>query len=105
MAIIEIDGKSLELDKDGFLADPASWEPAVAELLAKQDGIESLNDKHWAIINYIRSAWEEKGMAPMVRNICKETGIRLREFYELFPQGPGRGACRAAGLPKPEGCV
>ncbi|MCG8529500.1 MAG: TusE/DsrC/DsvC family sulfur relay protein, partial [Desulfovibrionales bacterium] len=25
--------------------------------------------------------------------------------YELFPSGPGKGACKMAGLPKPTGCV
>jgi dissimilatory sulfite reductase related protein len=44
-------------------------------------------------------------MAPMVRSICQDTGIRLREIYTLFPQGPARGACKIAGLPKPDGCV
>ncbi|HIC90800.1 MAG: TusE/DsrC/DsvC family sulfur relay protein, partial [Desulfovibrio sp.] len=23
----------------------------------------------------------------------------------LFPSGPGKGACKMAGLPKPTGCV
>ncbi|HPS25746.1 MAG TPA: TusE/DsrC/DsvC family sulfur relay protein, partial [Bacteroidales bacterium] len=27
------------------------------------------------------------------------------EIYELFPSGPGKGACKIAGLPKPTGCV
>ncbi|MGD8530833.1 MAG: TusE/DsrC/DsvC family sulfur relay protein [Syntrophobacterales bacterium] len=26
-------------------------------------------------------------------------------MYELFPSGPGKGACKMAGLPKPTGCV
>ena len=29
----------------------------------------------------------------------------LKEVYELFPSGPGKGACKMAGLPKPTGCV
>jgi len=41
----------------------------------------------------------------MIRTICQETGLRLKEIYELFPLGPARGACRVAGLPKPDGCV
>jgi len=67
--------------------------------------LEEMNEKHWSIVNIIRKNWEEKGMAPMVRTICQESGIRLREIYELFPLGPARGACRVAGLPKPDGCV
>ena len=105
MATIEIDGRTFEVDGDGFLSDPMIWDEDVARLIAKFDGIEAMNDKHWAIVNIIRKNWEEKGMAPMVRTICQESGIRLREIYELFPLGPARGACRVAGLPKPDGCV
>ena len=105
MPTIEIEGRAFEVDGDGFLSDPHIWNEEVATLIAKYDGIEEMNDKHWAIVNIIRKNWEEKGMAPMVRTICKETGVRLREIYELFPLGPARGACRVAGLPKPDGCV
>ena len=27
----------------------------------------------------------------MVRTICKETGLKLKDIYELFPLGPARG--------------
>jgi len=102
---MEIEGRVFEVDGDGFLSNPQLWNDEVAQLFARYDGIESMNDQHWAIIRIIRQNFEEKGMAPMIRTICKETGIRLREIYELFPLGPARGACRVAGLPKPDGCV
>lgn len=105
MPTLEIDNKVFEVDGDGFLSQPEIWTTEVASLIAKSDGIEELSEKHWAIVNIIRSNYEEKGMAPMIRTICKESGIRLREIYELFPLGPARGACRVAGLPKPDGCV
>ena len=105
MATIEIEGRTFDVDGDGFLSDPLIWDEEVAGLIAKYDGIEEMNEKHWSIVKIIRSNWEEKGMAPMVRTICQESGIRLREIYELFPLGPARGACRVAGLPKPDGCV
>ena len=105
MATLEIEGKTFEVDGDGFLSAPELWDENVAKLFAKYDGIKELNEKHWAVVNLIRRNWEEKGMAPMVRTLCQETGIKLREIYELFPLGPARGACRIAGLPKPDGCV
>jgi len=37
--------------------------------------------------------------------LCKETGHKLKEIYELFPSGPAKGACKLAGLPKAAGCV
>ncbi len=105
MAQIEIEGRIFEVDGDGFLTDPSLWNDEVARLIAKFDGIEEMNEKHWAIVRLIRSNFEEKGMAPMIRTICQHTGLKLREIYELFPLGPARGACRVAGLPKPDGCV
>lgn len=105
MPTIEIENKVFDVDGDGFLAQPEIWNEDVARLIAKYDGIDDMSEKHWAIVNIIRSNFEEKGMAPMIRTICKETGLRLREIYELFPLGPARGACRVAGLPKPDGCV
>ena len=105
MPTIEIENQIFEVDGDGFLANPEIWNKEVAQLIANYDGIGEMGDKHWAIVNVIRKNYEDKGMAPMIRTICKETGVRLREIYELFPLGPARGACRVAGLPKPDGCV
>ncbi|MFU8844660.1 MAG: TusE/DsrC/DsvC family sulfur relay protein [Bacteroidales bacterium] len=105
MPTIEIENVTLEVDGDGFLTHPEIWNQDIAKLIARYDGIEDMTEKHWAIINIIRTNFEEKGVAPMIRTICQETGLRLREIYELFPLGPARGACRIAGLPKPDGCV
>jgi tRNA 2-thiouridine synthesizing protein E len=105
MASIEIEGRIFEVDGDGFLSDPAIWNEDVAKLIARFDGIKDMNEKHWAVVKFIRESWEEKGSAPMVRAICQKTGLKLKEIYELFPLGPARGACRVAGLPKPDGCV
>ena len=75
MATMEIDGRVFEVDGDGFLSDPYLWNEDVARLIAKHDGITVMNEKHWAIVKYIRKNWEEKGMAPMIRSICQVTGI------------------------------
>ncbi len=105
MPTLEIDGHAFEVDGDGFLTTPELWNDDVAKLFARYDGIAEMSEKHWAIVRLIRKNYEEKGLAPMVRTICQETRIKLREIYELFPLGPARGACRVAGLPKPDGCV
>jgi TusE/DsrC/DsvC family sulfur relay protein len=105
MPRIEIEGRCFEVDGDGFLQDPAIWDEKVAELFASTDGTGPLTDKHWAVIRLIRDHWQETNMAPMVRKICQHTGLRLTEIYQLFPLGPAKGACKIAGLPKPDGCV
>ncbi|MDD4209973.1 MAG: TusE/DsrC/DsvC family sulfur relay protein [Bacteroidales bacterium] len=95
----------IEFDGDGFLVNPGIWNVDIAVEIAKEDGIQNLTEQHWSVIHVIRNNYLEKGMAPMIRVICKETNLKLREIYELFPLGPARGACRIAGLPKPDGCV
>jgi tRNA 2-thiouridine synthesizing protein E len=105
MPILEIESQTFEVDGDGFLQEPDLWNEDVAKMFALHDGTGELNDKHWAVINFIREHWLENDMAPMVRKICQHTGLKLREIYQLFPMGPARGACKIAGLPKPDGCV
>ena len=105
MGIVNVNGKELNVDGDGFLQQPEVWDEEVAVEFAKLDGTGALIEKHWVIINLIRDHWKETDMAPPVRKICKTTGLKLREIYELFPMGPARGACKISGLPKPDGCV
>lgn len=106
MPHIEIKGKKFEVNEEGFLSDPKEWNEEVAILLAeKQEGLKNLTSDHWQVIHFIRNHFLENNMAPMVRSICKTTGFKLKYIYELFPSGPAKGACKLAGLPKPDGCV
>jgi len=105
MEIRELGGKQLEVDEDGFIQDPDLWDQAVAAALAKTEGVDQMSDEHWKVVNYLRNYYLQFQMAPMIRKLCKETGFKLNEIYELFPSGPAKGACKVAGLPKPTGCV
>ncbi len=106
MPTVECQGKTLELNEEGFLTHPDEWTEDIALVLAKdQEGLDALTPEHWAVIRFIRGYYEEKKLAPMVRAICKTTSLQLRQIYELFPSGPAKGACKLAGLPKPDGCV
>ena len=106
MPEIDVDGKTYELNEDGFLLKPDEWNETVALALAKaEEGLDDLTDEHWKVIHYIRGYYLEKNLAPMVRNVCKNSGFSLKYIFELFPSGPAKGACKLAGLPKPDGCV
>ena len=63
---IEVNGKSLETDEEGYLANLSDWEKDVADEMAKADGID-LSDDHWEIINFLREYYEEYQIAPAVR--------------------------------------
>jgi dissimilatory sulfite reductase related protein len=108
---IEVNGKSYEVDEEGYLADLNQWEPEVATAMAKLDDTE-LSDAHWEVINFLREYYEEYQIAPAVRVLTKAIGKKLgadkgnsKYLYELFPYGPAKQACKYAGLPKPTGCV
>lgn len=105
MPVIEVNGKSVELDEDGFIVNLDEWNEEVALYLAKEEGVEELTEDHWKLINYLKNYFAEYGIAPMVRKMTKESGFSLKEIYDLFPSGPAKGACKVAGLPKPTGCV
>jgi tRNA 2-thiouridine synthesizing protein E len=100
-----IEGRTYEVDEDGFLQEPERWNEEVAKDFASTEAVTELTEGHWKVINYIRGYYLEFGIAPMIRKLCKETGYKLKEIYELFPSGPAKGACKLAGLPKPTGCV
>ncbi|MFC1572104.1 TusE/DsrC/DsvC family sulfur relay protein [Candidatus Eisenbacteria bacterium] len=102
---MEINAQEIEFDNDGFMVDPALWNDDVAKAIARDEGIEDVTDEHWAVVNFIREYWKEHDLAPPVRLLCKENGVSVRQVYKLFTSGPARGACRIAGLPKPDGCV
>ncbi len=114
MPELEVEGKKLKLDEDGFLQDWEEWNEKVAEALAKDTrfgpAIE-LTEEHWKIIKYIRDYFMKYGVAPPIRMLvkyCKKEvnpNCDLQYIYKLFPQGPAKDACRIAGLPKPTGCV
>ena len=101
----QLGGKQVEVDEDGFIQDPSVWDEMVAKDLALTEGVSALTENHWKVVNYLRGYYLEFQMAPMIRKLCKETGFKLKEIYDLFPSGPAKGACKVAGLPKPTGCV
>lgn len=105
MPFIEVNGKQIETDEDGFLVNLDDWNEDVALALAKTEQVDELTDEHWILVNYLKNYYKEFGIAPMVRKLVKESGLSLKRIYELFPTGPAKGACKIAGLPKPTGCV
>ncbi len=105
MPHIEVAGKQIEVDEDGFIQEPDAWNEELALVLATLEEVDEMTEDHWKVVNYLRGYYQQFGIAPMIRKLCKETGFQLKYIYELFPSGPAKGACKIAGLPKPTGCV
>ena len=105
MATTEIAGKTIEIDADGHLVNLNDWDENLANEIAKLEGISLLTERHWLVINFMRQVFKEKGDAPSIRRLTKESGVPTKELYELFPMGPAKKAAKIAGLPKPKGCI
>jgi TusE/DsrC/DsvC family sulfur relay protein len=105
MSFLKVDGRDIELNEDGFLANPDEWCEEVAEAFARLEKIPELTAEHWKVIIYLREYYQRFRIAPMIRKLCKDTGLELKRIESLFPAGPAKGACKLAGLPKPTGCL
>jgi TusE/DsrC/DsvC family sulfur relay protein len=97
--------KELEVDAEGFLTHPEQWDETVAAAIAREAGIETLTDRHWQVVKFMRSRFLETGSAPSIRTLGKESGVPVKELYQLFPKGPAKLAAKIAGIPKPKGCI
>jgi len=111
MASIDVAGKSIEVDEEGYLVDRSEWTQEIGNYMAELDNCP-LSDNHWEVINFLREYYDEYQIAPAVRVLTKAIGKKLgkdkgnsKYLYELFPYGPAKQACKYAGLPKPTGCV
>ena len=109
--MINVNGKEIETDAEGFLANLDDWSEDVAVVLSEQDQLV-LGEKHWQVINWIRDYYAENSTAPNLRVMTKAIGNDLGEefsdkkyLFDLFPYGPAKQAARYAGMPKPTGCV
>ncbi len=105
MPQVEFSGKTFNVDEDGFIDDYTNWSEEWVQYVKTEEGIDELGEEHRLVIKTLREYYEKNGIAPMVRVLSKVTGFKLKHIYELFPSGPGKGACKMAGLPKPTGCV
>ena len=111
MTVLTLDGRSIELDKDGYLADLNDWSPEVATALAMHNDIE-LTPDHWEILQLLRNFYQEFQLSPATRPLIKYTALKLGaekgnslHLNRLFNGTPAKLAAKLAGLPKPTNCL
>jgi tRNA 2-thiouridine synthesizing protein E len=105
MTVTLIADRTIDVDAEGFLTDPQQWHEELAEEIARDAGIPELTDRHWLVVRFMRDRYLATGSAPSIRALGKESGVPIKELYELFPKGPAKLAARIAGIPKPKGCI
>ncbi|MBI5938169.1 MAG: TusE/DsrC/DsvC family sulfur relay protein [Betaproteobacteria bacterium] len=111
MSIVNIAGKDVDVDEEGYLTNLADWNEDVAAYLAQEEKVE-MSESHWEVVNFLREYYNEYQIAPAIRVLTKAIAKKLgpdkgnnKYLYELFPYGPAKQACKIAGLPKPTGCI
>jgi tRNA 2-thiouridine synthesizing protein E len=104
MTTATIAGKDLIVDNEGFLQQPDQWDREVAQAIAAEFDM-TLTERHWLVIDYMRDTYLESGQAPTIRSLGKQSGVPIKELYQLFPKGPAKLAAKLAGIPKPHGCI
>lgn len=104
-------GDPVDIDEKGYLLDAQQWSPAVAEVMAAEDGL-TLEPDHWVVLEIFREYFRQFEIEPpmralvlRVREVLGEEKGSSRYLYRLFPAGPGTQACRYAGLPRPVSCL
>jgi len=95
----------VDVDAEGFLTDPAQWDEQIAEAIAEASGIPELTGRHWLVVRFMRERYLTTGTAPSIRSLGKESGVPVKELYQLFPKGPAKLAAKIGGIPKPKGCI
>jgi TusE/DsrC/DsvC family sulfur relay protein len=95
----------VEVDAEGFLTQADQWNERIAAAIAREHGIDVLTPRHWLVVTYMRDRFLKTGSAPSIRALGKESGVSVKELYELFPKGPAKLAAKIGGIPKPRGCI
>lgn len=99
-----LNGRSFEVDTEGFLVDRTAWSEELATDLAALIGIE-MDAEHWAPIRFMRSDAGADGATPTLRRMQTVGGFEIRDLYRLYPGKPAKKMAWLAGLKKPVGCV
>lgn len=109
--MLELAGKQIETDAQGYLLHLERAGEALAEQIAAAEGI-ALSDAHWEVVLFVRTFYQEYKTSPAIRALVKameqKYGIEKgssRYLFRLFPKGPAKQATKIAGLPKPAKCL
>jgi len=97
--------QAVATDAEGFLLDASQWDDELALKIAHENGIAELTPRHWLVVRFMRDQYLATGTAPSIRSLGKESGVPVKELYQLFPKGPAKLAAKIGGIPKPRGCI
>jgi DsrC like protein len=56
-------------------------------------------------LNAVSTAGLPRGLPCRLASARAESGVPVKELYQLFPKGPAKLAAKIGGIPKPKGCI
>lgn len=108
---IQLGEQRIALDNEGFLLNLDDWSEALAEHLAKREGID-FGPEHLEVIRLLRQFYRQYQLSPAMRPLVKHVAQHLGpdkgnslHLLRLFPGSPAKLASKIAGLPKPDNCL
>ena len=107
---VNVQGRAVATDGEGYLTNLADWSEAFAHALAREEGL-ALTDEHWQVIRYLREYFHEHGVQAqvrvMIRHFAQAWGPARgnnHHLHDLFPiGGPQKQGNRLAGLLRTKG--
>jgi len=108
--ILNVAGRDIETDVEGYIKNLDEWSEAFAIARAKEEDLV-LTEEHWQVIRFLRDYFQEHGvqaqvrvMIPHFREVWGETKGNNHYLHELFPiGGPQKQGNRLAGLLRTKG--
>ena len=95
----------VDVDAEGFLTDPEQWNEQIAAGDRRRERHPRADRPALAGRPFMRERYLATGTAPSIRSLGKESGVPIKELYQLFPKGPAKLAAKIGGIPKPKGCI
>ena len=80
----------VSFDAEGFMTDPNEWSEDIAVVLAKEEGIDELTDRHWVVINFVRDEFGQHRPAADPAHDYEELRRSHQGSLRALPQGPGQ---------------
>jgi tRNA 2-thiouridine synthesizing protein E len=111
MGSVEVNGKTVEIDGEGYVQNFKEWERDVAVWLAKEDNLV-LTDDHLVVAKLLREFYASHESIPTAKELAKLMGNALGDekgnskyLAELFPNDPIKLSGKISGLPRMPGCT
>ncbi len=107
---VDVDGKPITTDQEGYIQNMDEWSRGFAVALAEKEGL-TLTEDHWDVIRYIRNYYEENRVQAQVRDMIKHFKKKWGKergnnhyLHDIFPKGgPQKQGNRLAGIRRTKG--